>query len=76
MPDSSPLASWARILIVAGLFIAVIGVLILAFDRFGILGRIPGDIVIRRKGWSLWMPVTTCLILSLILTVIFNVFRR
>jgi hypothetical protein len=76
LPDSSPLASWARILIVAGLFLAVIGVLILALDRFGILGRLPGDIVVRRQGWSLWMPVTTCLILSLILTVIFNLFRR
>jgi len=76
MSEGSPFASWARILITAGIFLAVIGLLMLVLDRFGILGRMPGDILVRRRGWSLWFPITTCLILSLILTVIFNLFRR
>ena len=76
MSEGSPFASWARILITAGIFLAVIGLLMLVLDRYGILGRLPGDILVRRRGWSLWFPITTCLILSLILTVIFNLFRR
>ena len=48
----------------------------LVLDRFGLFGRLPGDIVVQRKGWSLWVPITTCVIVSLILTVIFNLFRR
>ena len=76
MPESSPFAAWARILIAAGLLLAVIGVAMLVLDRFGLFGRLPGDIVVQRKGWSLWVPITMCVIVSLILTVIFNLFRR
>ena len=76
MPEGSPFASWGRILIAAGIFIIVLGVIMLLFDRLGFLGRLPGDIVIRRKGWSLWIPITTSIVLSIILTIIFNLIRR
>jgi hypothetical protein len=76
VPEGSPFASWGRILIVAGIGLAVVGVLMLVLDRTGIVGRLPGDIVVRRKGWSLWFPITTCIVLSILLTIIVNLFRR
>jgi hypothetical protein len=69
----------ARMLIVVGLALAAIGVLLLVAPRVPWLGRLPGDIVIRRDGFTLYLPLATCLVLSLLLTAIFwvvNLLRR
>jgi hypothetical protein len=65
-----------RLLIVVGITLAVVGIVILLIDRAGWLGRFPGDIVVRRKNWTFWIPLTTCLALSVLLTLIFNLLRR
>jgi hypothetical protein len=76
LSTGSPITSWARLLIYAGIALVVIGILIYLLDRTGIFGRLPGDIVIRRKNWTLWVPLATSLILSVLLTIILNLFRR
>lgn len=43
--------------------------------RFG-LGRLPGDIVIEREGFSLYIPITTCLLISAVVTLGFWLFRK
>jgi hypothetical protein len=40
------------------------------------LGRLPGDISIKKEGLSVYLPIATCLLLSIILTVIANLFFR
>jgi hypothetical protein len=40
------------------------------------LGRLPGDIYIQRGNWSLYVPLATCLLLSVILTLVFSLFGR
>jgi hypothetical protein len=40
------------------------------------LGRLPGDIHIQRGGWSFYFPLATCLIISVILTLLFSLFGR
>ena len=73
--DSS-LPAWtsaARALIIVGLVIAGLGVLM----TFGIpLFRLPGDIYIRRGSVSFYFPLATSIVLSIILTLIFALFRR
>jgi hypothetical protein len=64
------------VLIYAGIALVVLGVLVYLLDRTGLIGRLPGDIVIRRKNWTLWVPLATSLILSVLLTIILNLFRR
>ncbi len=60
-----------------GLFIAVIGALIYFGSRMGLpLGRLPGDISIRRPGFSFHFPLATSIILSIVLTVLLNVILR
>ena len=65
-----------RILIITGIIILIIGVVYLLGNRIG-LGRLPGDIVIRRGNISCFIPIVTSILLSIILTIIANLlFRR
>lgn len=62
-----------KLLLVAGLVIAGIGALIMV----GLpLGRLPGDIVIRRGSTTIYIPLATGLLLSVVLTVIMTLLRR
>ena len=70
------LDSLGRLLIVAGGMLLVAGVVILLAGRIPFLGRLPGDIVIQREGFSCLIPVATSIILSLLLTLILNVIVR
>jgi hypothetical protein len=66
-----------RTLIFVGAVLIVIGLLFLAGDRLPIrLGRLPGDIVIRGRNGVFYFPLTTCLLLSVILSLILWLFRR
>ena len=62
-----------RLLVVIGLLVTGAGLLIM----LGVpLGRLPGDIVIRRGSGTFYFPVVTCLIVSVVLTLVMALFRR
>jgi hypothetical protein len=65
-----------RFLIVTGLVIVVVGLVLLAAERIPWLGRLPGDIRIERGNWRFYVPLTTSLLISLIVTILLNLFRR
>jgi len=65
----------ARFLIVLGLAILVAGLLWPFLSRIG-LGRLPGDIVIERENMTFYFPLLTCLLLSLLFSLIFWVVNR
>jgi hypothetical protein len=65
-----------KYLVIAGLVMAVIGALLWAGFGKGWLGRLPGDIHHTKGNFSFHFPIVTCLLLSLILTVIFWLFRK
>ena len=65
-----------RTLIIVGIIIAVMGVLLAFGARLPLLGKLPGDILIKKDGFSFYFPVVTLLLLSLILTVIVNLILR
>jgi hypothetical protein len=65
----------SRILIVAGLVIVAIGVLWPWIVKIG-LGRLPGDIAIHRDHFTFYIPITTCLVLSLALSLILWLVNR
>lgn len=64
-----------RTLIIVGLVIVAIGLLWPWLSRLG-LGRLPGDIVIRRGNFTFYAPIATALLASLVLSAIFWLFRR
>ena len=69
-------ADLGRALILLGVLLLLIGVVLVFADRIPWLGRLPGDIVVRRKGFTLYVPIVTTLILSLLLTLAMNFLRR
>jgi hypothetical protein len=65
----------SRFLIVLGLAILVLGLLWPLLSRLG-LGRLPGDIVVEGENYSFYFPIVTCLILSVVLSLIWSFFNR
>jgi hypothetical protein len=64
-----------KLLIVGGLILVAVGILWPWLARIG-LGRLPGDIVIQRPNFSFYFPVGTCLVISVVLTLLFWLFRK
>ena len=65
---------WALV-IVGGVIVAV-GLLWLAAPTMPWLGRLPGDIVIERENFRFYFPLSTCILLSLVLTAVMWIMRR
>lgn len=65
----------SRLLIVVGLTLVVAGLLWPLLARLG-LGRLPGDIVVRREGFTFYFPLVTSLLVSLVLTLVLWLLRR
>jgi len=63
-------------LILLGVLIIAIGFLLLIGDKIPWVGKLPGDIIIKREKFSFYFPITTCLIISIILTLLFALFRK
>lgn len=69
--------SLGRMLIVLGLMVAAAGVIISLGERLPIrLGRLPGDIIVRGKNSVFYFPLVTCLLISLVLSVVLWVVNR
>ena len=64
-----------KLLIVLGVLILAAGLLWPFLAKIG-LGRLPGDIVVQRPGFTLAVPIVTCIILSVVLTLVMWLFRR
>ena len=67
--------SIGKTLLVIGGLIAAVGLLIILFGRLG-LGRLPGDIIIQRERFTFYFPIVTMLIVSIVLTLLFNLISR
>ena len=65
-----------KVLILLGVLIIVIGLLLLIGEKIPWIGKLPGDIIIRKEKFSFYFPITTCIIISIILTLLFTLFRK
>ena len=65
-----------KFLVVAGLVIAALGILVLLSGKFGWIGRLPGDITIRRGNVTFHFPLATCILISVLLSLILWLFRK
>jgi len=71
----SDLARW---LIAAGAVLLLAGVVLLAVQRLGIfswVGHLPGDIRLEGRNWTFYFPLTTCILLSVLLTLVVALIR-
>ena len=66
-----------RTLIALGIFLVILGLLVTLGERLPLhLGRLPGDFYIRGKHTSFYFPIVTCLLLSVVLSLVLWLFRR
>lgn len=68
--------SLGKMILLFGVFLVVVGGLMLVGGKLFGLGRLPGDIFIQRGNFSFYFPVVTSIVLSILLTIILNLFRR
>ncbi len=65
-----------KIIIFIGLLLVVIGFVWMVGSKLPFIGKLPGDIAIERKNYSFYFPVTTCIIISIILSFILWFFNK
>ncbi|MBQ2368585.1 MAG: DUF2905 domain-containing protein [Peptococcaceae bacterium] len=66
-----------KLLIMLGLGAILIGLVIIALSKFISLGNLPGDIIIKgENGGGFYFPVVSCIVISVVLSVIMNLFNR
>lgn len=73
IPLGKMLLGFGALMVLLGLVLLVAGNL---SGKAPWLGRLPGDIYIQRGSWSFYFPLATCLIISLVLTLLFSLFGR
>ncbi len=66
-----------KYILVVGLIIVFIGIIIYFFhDYFRWIGRLPGDIRIEKNNFRFYFPLATMIIISLVLTILINIFKK
>jgi hypothetical protein len=68
--------SLGKLLLSIGIITIVIGAALVLLGKATWFGRLPGDIVIRREGFSIYIPIITMIIFSAFLTLLFNLIGR
>ncbi|MFH1201835.1 MAG: DUF2905 domain-containing protein [Candidatus Omnitrophota bacterium] len=66
----------AKLLIVLGLFLVILGAVIYIVSKIPGAGKLPGDILITKKNFTFYFPLVTCLLISLILSLIMFLWSR
>ena len=66
-----------RLLIAFGVALVIVGVVVLGLERAGLgLGRLPGDFAYRGRNVQVWFPLGTCIVLSVLLSVVFYLLSK
>jgi Mg2+/citrate symporter len=70
------MADLGRTLVVLGLIVAALGAVMMVLPAQSWIGRLPGDIHIESERFSLHVPLVTCLVVSVVLSLLLNLFFR
>jgi hypothetical protein len=71
------MSEFGKALIGLGALLVVVGALLLLAGRMGLpLGRLPGDVAYRGKNFSFYFPLGTCIVLSVVLSLVFYLLSR
>ena len=72
----SEFSGFGRILMILGILVFAVGFLLWIGNRITFPWRLPGDIVVRREGFSFYFPIVTCIAVSIVMTVVLNLISR
>jgi uncharacterized protein HemY len=65
-----------KMLVILGAVIILAGVILIFANKIPFIGRLPGDILVKRESFTFCFPITTCIIISIVLTLIFWILRK
>ncbi len=65
-----------KILLIVGSSIIILGLIFLFSQHIPFLGKLPGDITVKKDGGDFYFPIVTCIIVSIVLTIIINIILR
>jgi len=65
-----------KILLFFGVVLIILGGIFLVAGKLPFLNRLPGDIIIQRKNFVFYFPLSLCIVISIIFTIIFRIFRH
>jgi hypothetical protein len=65
-----------KTLIVLGLIITAVGIVLVLIPKAPWLGKLPGDIAIKKDNYQFYFPIATCIIISVVLSILFYLFRK
>lgn len=74
--DQSSFQTLGKMLLLVGGVLVILGLVFLLGWKIPFLGKLPGDISIKKEGLSLYLPIVTCILLSIVLTMVANLFFR
>ncbi|RMF62019.1 MAG: DUF2905 domain-containing protein [Calditrichaeota bacterium] len=74
--EQLPFSSLGKFLIGVGLFIVALGFVFLFFEKLPSIGKLPGDIIIRKKNFTFYFPITTLIILNLVIWIIIWIINK
>lgn len=63
-------SDFGKILIIAGILMAIAGVILMFYDKIPFIGKLPGDIMIKRENFTIYIPIATSLLISVLISVI------
>ena len=63
-------------LVLIGISVVLIGLLVWGLSSIPYIGRLPGDIYVRRDNFTFYFPLATCILISIIATILFSLMRR
>jgi hypothetical protein len=70
------MVQFGKILIITGAVIVVIGAIMMLSGKLPWIGRLPGDIMVQKKSFTFYFPIATCILLSIIISIIFWLIGR
>jgi Protein of unknown function (DUF2905). len=74
MPEN--LQHLGKFLILAGVLIIAAGVVLMFWNKIPFIGKLPGDIFIKKENFTFYFPVVTCLLLSLLISLLLHIFKK
>lgn len=71
-----PMGEIGKLFLVLGILLLLMGCAFLFLPKIPFMGKLPGDIVVKRENFFFYFPVVTCLLLSLVLSLIFSILAK
>ncbi len=65
-----------KILVLFGVIMVIVGLILIFADKIPFLGKLPGDIVFKKDNTTIYIPIVTMIVISILLTIILNIFRK